>query len=178
MDINVTQPFSHKAVIFYKVHHFFMTCLDRCRERSKQREDCRSVLERTAGDFTDDKWMTEDLSVFQPCCKLGVSFPQVSDPYRSVDKDHTYLFAILRRGIGFNFISVPPSSASLLLLSLAINASRPSRTSEVFSLIPVNSDALSSSLSSIFKVVRIVLSPCKGLKDSAANPQLCARNAC
>ena len=66
---------------------------------------------------------------------------------------------ILLRGIAFNPFSVPPNVASLLLLSLAIKASNPSLTSMVFSLIPVSLDALSTRLSSMFKVVLIFLPP-------------------
>jgi len=55
----------------------------------------------------------------------------------------------------FSFFSVPPSLASLLLLSIAIKASRPSFTRVVFSLIPVSFDALSINVSSIFNVVLI-----------------------
>ena len=57
-----------------------------------------------------------------------------------------------RRGVS-NCFSVPPSLASLLLLSRAINASRPSLTKEVFSLIPVSLDAFSINSSSMIKVV-------------------------
>jgi len=53
--------------------------------------------------------------------------------------------------------SVPPSLASRLLLSRAIKASKPSRTKEVFSLMPVNRDAFSNILSSMFSVVLICI---------------------
>ena len=58
--------------------------------------------------------------------------------------------------MGFNFFSVPPNMASLLLLSRAIKAFKPSLTKEVFSLTPVNFDALPINLSSIFNVVLII----------------------
>jgi len=51
------------------------------------------------------------------------------------------------------FFSVPPSFANRLLLSRAIKASSPSRTKDVFSLMPVSRDAFSNTLSSIFSVV-------------------------
>src|SRR3972149_3890707 len=58
----------------------------------------------------------------------------------------------------FHFFSfaVPPSSASLLLLSIEINASNPSFTSVVFSLMPVSFETFLIKLSSMFKVVLIV----------------------
>ena len=46
-----------------------------------------------------------------------------------------------------------PSLASRLLLSRAIKASKPNRTKEVFSLMPVNRDAFSNILSSMLSVV-------------------------
>jgi hypothetical protein len=58
-----------------------------------------------------------------------------------------------RLGIARRPASVPPSLANRLPLSRAINASRPSRTREVFSLTPVSRDALSSISSSMFIVV-------------------------
>jgi hypothetical protein len=60
---------------------------------------------------------------------------------------------LLRRRIGMSFFSVPPSAASLPALSRAINASRPIRTSAVFSCTPVNSAARDSFSSSMFSVV-------------------------
>src|SRR3990172_3810219 len=77
-------------------------------------------------------------------------------PNRGVHKNHCYFSAGLLRGIISNSFSVPPSFASLLLLSLAINASSPSLTRVVFSLMPVNSEALSINLSSIFNVVLMI----------------------
>lgn len=50
----------------------------------------------------------------------------------------SYAFAGLRLGTGCRSFSVPSSFASRLLLSRATNASKPSLTRTVFSLIPVN----------------------------------------
>jgi len=58
-------------------------------------------------------------------------------------KDAYYDFIGLRLGIFLNFFSVPPSIARRLLLSRAINASRPSFTNDVFSLMPVKREAFS-----------------------------------
>src|SRR4030042_5177756 len=76
-------------------------------------------------------------------------------PIRRYQQEPFYFSAILRRGIIFNSFSVPPSFASLLLLSIAINASNPSLTSVVFSLIPVSFETFLIRLSSMFKVVLI-----------------------
>ncbi len=53
--------------------------------------------------------------------------------------------------------SLPPNLASLLLLSREIRASNPSLTNDVFSLIPVNSEALLRIFSSMFMVVLICI---------------------
>src|SRR4030042_3592505 len=76
-------------------------------------------------------------------------------PIRRYQQEPFYFSAILRRGIIFSSLSVPPSFASLLLLSIAINASSPSLTSVVFSLMPVSLETFLSRPSSMFKVVLI-----------------------
>src|SRR4030066_1698904 len=76
-------------------------------------------------------------------------------PRRKYQREPFYFSAILRRGIIFSSFSVPPSFASLLLLSMAINASNPSLTSVVFSLMPVSFETFLIRLSSMFKVVLI-----------------------
>src|SRR4030042_6174261 len=76
-------------------------------------------------------------------------------PIRRYRREPFYFSAILRRGIIFSSFSVPPSLASLLPLSNAINASNPSLTSVVFSLMPVSFETFLIRLSSMFKVVLI-----------------------
>lgn len=82
--------------------------------------------------------------------------PEMLNPYRSIGQEHRYLPSERLRGMLFSFFSLPPISASLLPLSIAINDSRPRLMRDVFSLIPVNFDALESNLSSMFNVVRII----------------------
>jgi len=72
-----------------------------------------------------------------------IAISEVIDPNRSINKNHDYFFIDLRLEMECNSFSVPPSFASRLLLSRAIRASRPSRTKEVFSLIPVSREAFS-----------------------------------
>src|SRR4030043_789849 len=74
-------------------------------------------------------------------------------PTRKYQREPFCFSAIPRRGIIFNSFSVPPSFASLLLLSIAINASNPSLTMVVFSLMPVSFETFLIRLSSMFKVV-------------------------
>jgi hypothetical protein len=80
------------------------------------------------------------------------------------------LLAILLLGMGCRSFSVPPRSASLLLLSRAMSASNPSLTKEVFSFMPVSSEALLRISSSMFSVVLICISmhqPCIYVKGYA-----------
>ena len=88
---------------------------------------------------------------------MPVASAKVVNPNRSVNNNHDYILADLRLGMVFNPFSVPPSLASLLLLSREIKASRPRRTKVVFSEIPVSREAFSNILSSMFNVVLICM---------------------
>jgi hypothetical protein len=74
--------------------------------------------------------------------------------HQAVRFDEMYRFVLaLRLGIVESFFSVPPSLANRLPHSLAIRASRPSFTRDVFSLMPVSSAALRIRSSSMLIVV-------------------------
>jgi len=92
--------------------------------------------------------------------EVGVTLSEMLDPDRSVNKNHAWRLATLSllRGTDRINFSVPPSVASLFPLSMAINASNPAFTRDVFSVIPESSDALFSRSSSMFKVVLICIS--------------------
>jgi hypothetical protein len=79
------------------------------------------------------------------------------NPNRSIDENHTRGYLDRRLGMGRSSLSVPPNFARRLLLSLAMRASSPSFTKEVFSLIPVICDAFFRILSSMFNVVLICI---------------------
>src|SRR4030042_4024515 len=100
----------------------------------------------------------------------GLHFRDAGEtPIRRYQPEPLYFPAILRRGIIFSPFSVPPSFASLLLLSIAMSASNPSFTSVVFSLIPVSFETFLIRLSSMFKVVLILPSEtciCINMHDS------------
>ena len=91
---------------------------------------------------------------------MGVTLSEMLDPDRSINKNHALRLAdlsLLRRTDLINF-SLPPSEASRFPLSIAINASNPAFTRDVFSVIPESSEALFSRSSSMFKVVLICIS--------------------
>ena len=153
MNVYVTQPFPHEVVAFYECKYFLMLCQNGHRQSFQKRKYGRSVLKVSAREFAYDKRMAGNLSVVEQIDESGVSLPQMRDPHRCVNKNHSMPPLL---GIGFSCFSVPPSLASLFPLSLAISASSPSLTNAVFSLIPVILDASSISLSSMFRVVLIV----------------------
>ena len=78
-------------------------------------------------------------------------------PDGGVCQNHAQFRDVLLLGTALRDFSEPPSSASLLELSRAINASSPNLTSDVFSFIPVSFDAFLKMSSSMFNVVLICL---------------------
>ena len=77
------------------------------------------------------------------------------DPDRRIDQYHR---VARRRGIDFDFGSLPPSAASRRPDSRVMSARNPAWSSAVFSWMPVISCALRISSSSRFKVVLICIS--------------------
>ena len=65
MNIDETQPFSHELVIFNELNYFLIICLDRHRKLLKEREYFRSVLKVSAGELTNDKRMTDYVTLIQ-----------------------------------------------------------------------------------------------------------------
>lgn len=88
------------------------------------------------------------------------------NPNRRVDQNHAG-WPRRRLRIGRSPFSVPPSSAKRRALALAIRASNPRRTSEVFSLTPVSLAACRKRESLMLSVVLICISmrhPCIQVK--------------
>jgi len=112
--------------------------------------------------------------IFQPPAKAFILCPQrnmcqhrrrkqmhinISEtfPHKAIFLYEMHYFFMLGkvrlRDIALNLFSVPPKRASLLPFSIAISDSSPRLTREVFPLMPVSSEAFSSSSSSIYSVV-------------------------
>ena len=134
-----------------------MSCLDRHRQCLKKREYLGAILEVSTCNLPDNERMADNMAFIQQCSKLDFPIAEMRNPHRSVNENHSSLPARLR-GIVCSSFSVPASLARRLLLSLAISASRPSRTREVFSSMPVNFAAFWSRSSSMFRVVLIGIS--------------------
>jgi hypothetical protein len=118
-------------------------------------EEISAVLQIAAREFAADERMHQDPTFRQEIDQLGLSITKVSDPDGSVYENHQ---AERRLGMSPSFGCVPPRAARRLLASREMSASRPARTSEVLSLIPVASLARSSRVSSMTMVVRICIS--------------------
>ena len=153
MHINVPQTFSHKAIVFDKLHYFFMLSPDCPGKPLQKRNNLRPVPEIATRKFADDERMAHHPAPMQQGFQSDGSLPQMRHPNRSVNQDHVMTLPFFCGGSSPGCFSVPAKAASLLALSLAIKASRPSLTREVFSLMPVNSAALASNSSSMFRVV-------------------------
>ena len=63
MDIDITQPFSHKIVIVNELNYLIIICAGCQRKVLKEREDFRSVFEVPACQFTNNKWVTNYLAI-------------------------------------------------------------------------------------------------------------------
>ena len=83
----------------------------------KEREDFLPVFHIPTRQLANYKGMAYDLSIVQKCCQVGIPRSEMGYPNRSIDEDHSYLLAGLLLGMGRSDFSVPPSLASLLLLS-------------------------------------------------------------
>jgi hypothetical protein len=157
MDVDVTESRAHQAVLLDELQDLLVFCLSGQGKKLQVREDFKPVFEIAAGQFADNERVAQHLPILQQPFQVRDAFPEMADPDRSVYQNHIYRTATLRLGTAFKCLSVPPSFASRRALSLAIRASSPSFTNVVFSLMPVNSDALSSNPSSMFNVVLIAL---------------------
>src|SRR5437868_340429 len=91
----------------------------------------------------------------QQALQLREACPEHIDPGRSIRQDHAVVER--RRGIGFKPGIVPASDANRRALSRSIKACKPACNSAVFSLVPVNSRALSINSSSRINVVLICI---------------------
>lgn len=100
-------------------------------------EDFLPVPEVATRQFPDDKRMAEYFPVIEERLQVGVARAEVLDPNGRINENHAALTE-RRRRTGRRPFSVPPRSARRRALSLAMRASRPRRTSEVFSLTPVS----------------------------------------
>src|SRR3989338_9660727 len=89
MHINVSQPLSHKAIIIYKLHNFFMLCMDYHGKHMKERKYFRAIFQIPAGNLTDYEWMANNMTVIEQSFKPHVSLAEMGYPDGCVGKNHT-----------------------------------------------------------------------------------------
>jgi len=157
MCIDKTDPHAHELVPLDKEKKFIQSHRWSHREGLKKGKEFLSVFDVATGQLTDHERMTGHLGIQEQFFKMTAAPPKVGNPNRGINDDHGYDLADLRLRIGRRSFSVPPSLARRLLLSRAIRASSPRRTSAVFSLRPVKRDAFSKISSSMFSVVLICI---------------------
>jgi len=140
-----------------KKRHDLTVCGDRrLGQGGQEHEDRLAIAQIPAGQLANDEWVAENLSCAQQLREPNVPRTEVGDPDRRIDEGHA-LFLERRRRMGKSPFSVPPNVASRRALSLAMSASRPIRTSAVFSSTPASVAALRSRVSSMFNVVLICI---------------------
>src|SRR5260221_11783319 len=151
MDVDVSEPLAHQLVTFDEVEGLLISGHGTGRQHREQVEDFAPLCQLTASELTDHKRMDQDLAAVECLHEGWIRLVEVVDPDGRVDEDHEG-----RRLRGaFASRSLPPSRASLLALSRAINARRPSWISAVRSCVPVNRWASEINCSSRLMVVRI-----------------------
>jgi len=98
MHIKVTQTFSHKAIIFDKLHYFFMLSPDCSGKPLQKRDNLRPVLKITTRKFTDNEGMAHHPAVMQQCFQSNGSMPQMRYPNRGVNQDHVMILLFFGGG--------------------------------------------------------------------------------
>lgn len=91
MHIDVPETFTSQPMEFNKSHHLFMLHLGRPWERLKQGEYLRPVPDLSAGEFADDEWVTDHISVIQQTFEPCGALPQMRHPDGAIDEDHPTL---------------------------------------------------------------------------------------
>jgi hypothetical protein len=120
----------------------------------KQAKDFSTISHGSARQFAHNERMHQDFITLEQVLQFRVPVSKVIHPHRGIYQGHALLPCRLL-GTGSKAGSEAPSSARRRALSVAISASSPFRTREVFSVTPVSFAALFNRSSSIFNVVLI-----------------------
>src|SRR5580765_6243982 len=96
-----------------------------------------TFLQCAACQLTDNKRMAKDLLIKEQSFQTFATRSEMLNPNQSVDQNHARLRG-RRLRIRRSCFSVPPRFAKRRALSLAIRASSPRRTNEIFSFTPVS----------------------------------------
>ena len=160
VHINPPQTAAHQGMGFDEREDLPVVNHWRARKAPEQREDLSSALQRPACELSYDERMTEHQLLQEETGELPIGGSQMVDPDGRIDQDHAGFrrARVRRRGTGRTPLSEPPNAARRRALSRATRASRPARTTAVFSRRPLSCVARRSKDSSILRVVRICIS--------------------
>ena len=75
MHINIPQTFSHQAIVFDKLHYFFMRSPDCLGKPLQKRDNLRAVLEITTRQFADNAGMAHHPAPMQQVFQSNGSLP-------------------------------------------------------------------------------------------------------
>ena len=156
MSIDPTDTAAVQAATLNEAQQFVVFGNLSLRQGYEKAQDLVAIADGTACQLTNDERMRQDQLVVEKGLQPLVPGAEMLNPHRGINEDHATRPG-RRRRTGVSLGSLPPSPASRLALSLATKASRPKRTSEVFSEIPVSLAALRSSSSSMLSVVLICI---------------------
>jgi len=122
MSIDISDAPSHESVPINEEKDLPIHRESRRWKSGKEAQHFVSVFEISAGQLANDKGMGHHFFVFERIGERSRALPQVINPDGGVDQDHDdrrRRGALARR-------SLPPRRASLLALSRAMSARRPS----------------------------------------------------
>lgn len=130
MHVNSAQSPSRKPVKGDALHRFDVRRHLGCRQGTQLGEDHWAIFEVAARQFAGNERVHQYKSFGQAAGQARMPAAKVFDPDGGIGEDHQ---TGRRRGTPDSLGCVPPSAASLLPVSRAISAARPSRTKAVFS---------------------------------------------
>ncbi len=152
MNVNPSQAMRVKPSRSKEMHDLFVLSNRNSGQCREQPQYFCTIAQVTAGQFTYHERMGGNAPLEKQRLEAFVSHAKVIHPNRCVHKCHAATGA-RRLGGCLRFFSVPPSLASRRALDMAMRASSPRRTRDVFSLTPVSLAACRRSLSSMLSVV-------------------------
>src|SRR5258708_705738 len=144
VNVDPAQAASRERVPLHEPQDLVVLRPRRLRQSEEQFEDRRAAPKIPERELSEDERMTQDLRVLQKGRESSIPFPEMVDPDRRVDEDHREAERGRRRRADRRRGSLPPSAASRRALSRAMRASRPARTTAVFSRTPESCRAFST----------------------------------
>lgn len=175
LHIVPTEPATIEQIRLDKIERFFNGSSRDSRQTPQIVQGLETLDEISGGQLPEDHRVNGYLVPTQNGGKLRHPATKVLNPNRGVRQNH-FRAALLDRVRGGTASAdiLPPSAARRRPASRSMRATKPIRTSAVFSVSPVYSPAWPNKSSSIFSVVRIhTLMP---FEDAWSRPSRCRRS--